>query len=216
MVKRPLTLSERGRPRAPFLTGGCESGDLFLFSRLEEELFICLLHPKPTAAPAPAMSIQPQPPSDLCVPEDTARAARAAFPRGNRYLQLRDQFGTLFEAADFVAFYSHRGQPTYSPWRLALVGSASSTWRISPQAGRRPRPPARIVADPFWTGSTHSALRSETRAPMPSVLCEFRGRLARAGAESLLLGRMLGRLEEAGLVKASCGAQSNAEGQREA
>ena len=36
----------------------------------------------------------------LPVPEDTARVARAAFPDGNPYLQLRDELGTIFHDAD--------------------------------------------------------------------------------------------------------------------
>jgi transposase len=36
---------------------------------------------------------QPVPP----VPDDTARIARAAFPRGNPYLLLRDRLGPVFD-----------------------------------------------------------------------------------------------------------------------
>ena len=35
------------------------------------------------------MSLQPQP--STAVPEETARVARAAFPKGNLYLTLRDE-----------------------------------------------------------------------------------------------------------------------------
>ena len=31
------------------------------------------------------------------VPAQTRQVAQAAFPRGNRYLQLRDTLGTLYE-----------------------------------------------------------------------------------------------------------------------
>ena len=30
------------------------------------------------------------------IPEETERVAKAAFPKGNRYLRLRDTFGQLF------------------------------------------------------------------------------------------------------------------------
>jgi transposase len=40
------------------------------------------------------MSLHPQPLES--VPEDTARVARAAFPKGNPYLILRDQLGVIF------------------------------------------------------------------------------------------------------------------------
>jgi hypothetical protein len=52
------------------------------------------------------------------VPELTARVARAAFPRGNPYLRLRDELGPVFRDADL---YPGRGQPALPPWRLALV-----------------------------------------------------------------------------------------------
>jgi transposase len=65
------------------------------------------------------MSLCPQP--ILPIPADTIRVAQAAFPKGNTYLTLRDELGTLFQDADFADLYSHEGQPGLSPWRLALV-----------------------------------------------------------------------------------------------
>ena len=41
------------------------------------------------------MSIQPTPIDP--VPDETRRVARAAFPKGNPYLTLRDQLGTIFQ-----------------------------------------------------------------------------------------------------------------------
>ena len=60
---------------------------------------------------------QPIPP----VPDDTARIARAAFPRGNPYLRLRDRLGPVFDNAGFADLDPRRGQPAYTPWRLSLV-----------------------------------------------------------------------------------------------
>jgi transposase len=54
------------------------------------------------------------------VPEETARVARAAFPKGNPYLTLRDALGTIFQDNDFSDLYAHEGQPGLSAWRLAL------------------------------------------------------------------------------------------------
>lgn len=64
-----------------------------------------------------SLRLEPTPP----VPDDTARVARAAFPRGNALMLLRDQLGTLFDDADFSDLYPARGQRAYAPWRLALV-----------------------------------------------------------------------------------------------
>ena len=55
------------------------------------------------------------------VPEQTARVALAAFPKGNLYVRLREELGTLFTDGDFADLYPRRGQPAFAPWRLALV-----------------------------------------------------------------------------------------------
>ena len=55
------------------------------------------------------------------VPDQTGRVARAAFPKGNIYLKLRDEFGTIYDDADFETFFSMRGRPAESPVRLALI-----------------------------------------------------------------------------------------------
>src|SRR2546425_12319065 len=55
------------------------------------------------------------------VPEDTARVARAAFPKGHPYLTFRDALGTLFQDEDFAALFPAWGPPGLPPWRLALV-----------------------------------------------------------------------------------------------
>ena len=39
------------------------------------------------------------------VPDETARIARAAFPKGNPSLTLRDQLGTIFQDEDFVTLF---------------------------------------------------------------------------------------------------------------
>ena len=65
------------------------------------------------------MSIQPAPIDP--VPDETRRVARAAFPKGNPYLTLRDQLGTIFQDDHFADLYSDTGQPGLSPWRLAWV-----------------------------------------------------------------------------------------------
>jgi transposase len=44
------------------------------------------------------MSLRPQPIG--AIPEQTARVAHAAFPKGNPYLMLRDHLGTIFQDGD--------------------------------------------------------------------------------------------------------------------
>ncbi|MBM0744715.1 transposase [Phormidium sp. CLA17] len=55
------------------------------------------------------------------VPEETAHIAQLAFPKGNRYLTLRDQVGTFFNDSDFKDLFSVYGQSTISPCQLVLV-----------------------------------------------------------------------------------------------
>lgn len=139
------------------------------------------------------MSLHPQqsiPP----VPEDTARIARAAFRRGNPYLLLRDQLGTVFDDAGFADLYPKRGQPTYAPWRLALVTLLQFREGLSDrQAAEAVR--ARIdwkyllALDLIDPGFDYS------------VLCEFRSRLLGGGATERLLSPVLDAAREGGLLK---------------
>ena len=55
------------------------------------------------------------------VPDQTVLVARAAFPKGNLYLSMRDELGTLFDDTDFIELFSHLGYPAVTPWRLALI-----------------------------------------------------------------------------------------------
>src|ERR671910_3581695 len=55
------------------------------------------------------------------VPEETARVAHAAFPKGHPYLTFRDALGTIFQDEDFTALFPAWGQPALPPWRLALI-----------------------------------------------------------------------------------------------
>ena len=65
-----------------------------------------------------SLHIQPLPP----VPAATAAAVQAAFPKGNLYVELRAEFGTLYDDQLFADLYPPQGRPVeVAPWRLALV-----------------------------------------------------------------------------------------------
>jgi transposase len=49
------------------------------------------------------------------VPEETARVAQAAFRKGNRYMQMRDELGTMYEDEQFADLYPNVGQLAASP-----------------------------------------------------------------------------------------------------
>ena len=55
------------------------------------------------------------------VPQETARIARAAYPKGNVYMQMRDVLGSIYTDEDFAALFPKEGQPAQAPWRLALI-----------------------------------------------------------------------------------------------
>ena len=139
------------------------------------------------------MSLNPEPIGEI--PAETARVARAAFPKGTVVTRLREEFSALYEHEDFRKFYPARGQPGLAPWRLALVTVFQFLEHLSDwQAADAVR--ARID----WK----YALGLELTDPgfHFSVLTEFRARLVAGGAEHLLLDRMLERFKARGLVKA--------------
>ena len=139
------------------------------------------------------MSLQPQ--ALAPIPEETQRVARAAFPKGNLYLRLRDEIGTLFEDPLFAPWFPSRGHPAESPWRLALITVMQFVEGLSDrQAAEAVR--ARID----WK----YALSLELTDPGgdASVLCEFRTRLVDGEAGPRLLEAMLSRFQERGLLKA--------------
>ena len=55
------------------------------------------------------------------VPDEKSRVAKAAFPNGNIYTQMRDALGALCEDEAIALLFSHRRQPRAAPACLALV-----------------------------------------------------------------------------------------------
>ncbi len=55
------------------------------------------------------------------VPEETHRIAQAGFPRGNVYIRMRHELGSIYNDQLFAPLFPARGQPAASPWHLALT-----------------------------------------------------------------------------------------------
>src|SRR5215469_10086244 len=129
------------------------------------------------------------------VPEETARVARAAFPKGHPYLTFRDALGTIFQDEDFTALFPAWGQPGLPPWRLALVTIMQFRENL---ADRQAAEAVRARID--WK----YLLSLELTDPGFdfSVLSEFRDRLLAGSAEELLLDKLLERSRALGLLKA--------------
>ena len=129
------------------------------------------------------------------VPDETARIAHAAFPKGHPYLTFRDALGTIFQDEDFTILFPAWGQPGLPPWRLALVTIMQFRENLADrQAAEAVR--ARIdwkyllsldLTDPGFDFS---------------VLSEFRDRLLVGSAEELLLDKLLERCRALGWLNA--------------
>jgi transposase len=129
------------------------------------------------------------------VPEETARVARAAFPKGHPYMTLRDGLGTIFQDEDFAPLFPAWGHPGLPPWRLALVTIMQFRETL---ADRQAAEAVRARID--WK----YLLSLELTDPGFdfSVLSEFRDRLLAGSAEELLLNKLLERCSAVGLLKA--------------
>jgi transposase len=129
------------------------------------------------------------------VPEETARVARAANSKGNGYMRMRDELGSIYQDQMFTALFPQRGQPAEAPWRLALVTvmqymeALSDRQAVEAVRGRIDWKYAREqeLTDPGFDFS---------------VLTEFRTRLLTGGAETHLLQALLELCKSRGWLKA--------------
>ena len=129
------------------------------------------------------------------IPGTTIQVAKAAFPKGNVYMQIRDELGTLYTDEDFAELYPEMGRPAVPAWQLALVTVVQFKEGLADrQAADAVR--ARIdlkyllgldLTDPGFDFT---------------ILSDFRARLVEGSKELLLLDKMLEVLKEKGLVKA--------------
>jgi transposase len=129
------------------------------------------------------------------VPEETVRVARAAFPKGNPYLLLRDTLGTIFQDDDFAACFPLDGQPGLPPWRLALVTIMQFRENL---ADRQAAEAVRARID--WKYLLGLALTDPGFDF--SVLSAFRDRLLASSAAELVLEKLLECCRAMGWLKA--------------
>jgi transposase len=129
------------------------------------------------------------------IPESTVQVARAAFPKGNPYLTLRDKLGTIFDDEDFVELFPKLGQPALAPWRLALVTLLQFRENLT---DRQAADAVRSRIDVKYM----LGLELEDPGFDFSVLSEFRSRLLAEKAEAILLEKLLTICRQLELVKA--------------
>jgi transposase len=138
------------------------------------------------------MSLRPHPGSQ--VPKETARVARAAFPKGNPYLTLRDELETIYADSLFAALFPKRGRPAEAPGLLALVMVLQF---------------AEGLSDRQAAEAVHSRIDWKYLLGLElvdpgfdfSVLSEFRDRLLVGGLEQRVLDELLDRFRKRGLLK---------------
>src|SRR5215210_6059115 len=137
------------------------------------------------------MSLHPQVFS--LVPEETARVARAAFPKGNVYMRMYDELGMLYANHQFAALFPTRGQPAEAPARLALILVMQFAENLT---DRQAADAVRSRID--WK----YALGLDLTDPgfHYSVLSEFRQRLVAHDKARLLLDTLLDQCATKGLL----------------
>ena len=128
------------------------------------------------------------------VPEETMKVAKAAFRKGNRYMQMRDELGTLFKDEQFTDLFPNVGRLAESPWRLALVTVMQFAENLT---DRQAADAVRGRID--WKYALSLELMDDGFDF--SVLSEFRSRLITHGAEARLFETMLMSFQERGLLK---------------
>ncbi len=139
------------------------------------------------------MSLQAK--TDWSIPTTTAEIARAAFPKGNVYMKIRDHLGHFYQDEAFESLFRQDcGQNAYSPGQLALVSimqfSEGLTDRQAADAVR-----GRIE----WKYAL--GLELTDSGFDYSVLSEFRSRLISGGREMQLLDTLLTVCGEKGWIK---------------
>lgn len=128
------------------------------------------------------------------IPDMTFEIAHKAFPKSNVYMQMRDEFGSIFTDDVFADLYPNNGQPAIRPWRLALVTIMQFGENLS---DRQAADAVRGRID--WKYALSLELSND--GFHYSVLSEFRQRLLEHDGGQVLLDEMLGQFREKGLIK---------------
>ena len=128
------------------------------------------------------------------IPVETKRVAKAAFPKGNVNIRLRDEFGVLFEDKDFSDLYPTIGQPAIAPWQLALVTLMQYLENLTDRQAANA-----VISRIDWKYCL--GLKLEDTGFDYSVLSEFRKRLVEADAQERILDKMLEHYKSRGLIQ---------------
>ena len=138
------------------------------------------------------MSLHPQELPEI--PEETARIAKILFPKGNKYMWLRDELEMIYKDEQFMELYPQSGQLAEQPWRLAIM---SIIQYMENYTDRQAAEALKTRIDLKY------ALSLELTDPGFdfSVLSEFRSRLIEGGLEEVILTALLNICKEKGWLK---------------
>lgn len=138
------------------------------------------------------MTLHPQ--QEFSIPEETARVARAVYPKGNLSMKMRDALGTIYQDESFAHLFPYNGRPVEAPWRLAFITVVQFLEEL----------PDRQAADAVRGRiDLKYALGLELVDPGFdfTILSDFRARLVQGEAEQVLLDSMLALFKERGWLK---------------
>ncbi len=138
------------------------------------------------------MSLHPQ--QLGVIPSETVRVAKAAFPKGNIYLRMRDELGVFYSDNNFNSLFSQKGKPAFCPWRLALI---TIMQYVEGLTDRQAADAVRSRLD--WKYALGLDL-TDSGFDF-SVLSSFRDRLIKGGLEQQLFEQMLNVFKEKDLLK---------------
>ncbi|MEV7395155.1 transposase [Streptomyces sp. NPDC091215] len=129
------------------------------------------------------------------IPEETARVAWSAFPKGSLAMSVRDQLGKVFADELFAEAFGVRGAPGLSRALLSLVTVLQFTEDLTDRQAATMA--VRAIDWKYAMGMELSATGFDD-----SVLARFRARLVEHGMERLVFDRLLEWCREQGLVGA--------------
>jgi transposase len=132
-------------------------------------------------------------PHSFEIPEETIQVAQASFPKGSKYMTLRDKLGPVFKDDDFEILFSSQGQAGQSPAILALVTVLQHmeglTDREAADAVRGRIDWKYLLGLPLTDSGFHY-----------SILSPFRDRLLKGGLETQLFEKIILKLKECDLL----------------
>ena len=109
------------------------------------------------------MTLQPQ--NEFSIPEETARIARAVYPKGNTFMKMRDALGTIYQDQSFAHLFPSTGRPVEAPWHLTETCEQDAPHLITHVATT-----AATTTDEAMTETIHAELSRASLTPRQHLL----------------------------------------------